>query len=304
MSNGTCDKSYLDEVEIPGIDKAFIIRNPSLENILFNRNLVGLDFTRACEAASISFLRHFEQEFQTILSDVAELMLLSKGMYYWLHNAFAAVFDENLQVNFIATQRINVEGGSADIIIPYSNLDVPVRNLIIGDTIASGATIKSALSLYQRHHSLQRLFVFSIAGTVVGGQAIADYCRSQGIELTLAYGLAAFGLGENGFDLSFLHPDTITRDQYRERARILFSGQPVSAAGWDFGSQAQALKKYRMLSWLEAERHGLQESRIFQSKEPPIDGRLVSKERFAFEQDSEAVLNAFEQNSDVVGRDA
>lgn len=122
-----------------------------------------------------------------------------------------------------------------------------------------------------------------MVGSVVGGQAIAAFCRARGIELTLAYGLAAFGLGENGFDLSFLHPDTITSDEYRRRASSIFGGRSVSAAGWDFGSQAQAVRKYQMLCWIEAEQHGLQESSAFQMKEPPVDYRLIRKERFAFQ---------------------
>lgn len=300
MPNHTCDQSSLDRVDIPGIDSVFILRNPDLERILFNRSLVGLDFTKACESTSVSFLRHFEPEIRSVMNDLAELILLSKGLYYWLHNAFAEVFLENLQTNFIATQRINVEGGSADIIIPYSNLDVPANNLIIGDTIASGATIKTALSLYQKHHALRKVFVFSMVGSVIGGQAIAAYCKSRGIELTLVYGLAAFGLGKNGFDLSFLHPETVTRDEYRERAARMFGGHPVSAAGWDFGSQAQAIRKYGMLCWLEAQQHGLQESEVFRTKEPPIDGRLIRKERFAYQQDIGPDMEDPEKDSALV----
>jgi hypothetical protein len=288
MPKTKCHQSYLDKVEIQGIDSAFILRNPALEAILFDRNLMGLKFTKACETASISFLQHFESELRIVKDDLAELMLLSKGLYYWFHNAFANVFQENLQVNFVATQRINVEGKSADIIIPYSNLDVPASALIIGDTVASGATIKAALDLYQRHHSLRQVFLFSIVGSVVGGQSIAAYCKAHDIELTLVYGLAAFGLGKNGFDLSFLHSETITRDEYRERAERMFGGRAVSAAGWDFGSQAQAIQKYRMLCWIEAKQHGLQDSDAFREKLFPSDGRLIRKERFAYLQDGEA----------------
>src|SRR5437764_1004982 len=117
-----CGHSHLDKIKIQGIDSAFIINNSALEQILFNRNLIGLGFTKACEAASAAFLSHFKPELLSVLDDVAELMLLSKGLYYWLHNAYASAFDRNLEINFVATQRINVEGNAADIIIPYSNL--------------------------------------------------------------------------------------------------------------------------------------------------------------------------------------
>src|ERR1041385_4328693 len=156
--------SSLERVSISGIENAFIVSNPHLESILFNRNLVGLEFTRACEAASIAFLRPLRPEFGSLSDDVAELLLLSKGMYYWLHNAFSTVFNRNLQLNFAATRRAEVFNDSARIEIPYLNFDCPSRNLIIGDTIASGATIECALSKYLQHSPLESVFVFTIAG--------------------------------------------------------------------------------------------------------------------------------------------
>src|SRR5687768_8389754 len=92
--------SIVKSANIPGIDQAFIVSNSQLESLLFNRNLIGLEFTRQCEAASASFLRHFRPEIEPLIEDgIAELMLLSKGLYYWMHNAFARVFEENLEIN-------------------------------------------------------------------------------------------------------------------------------------------------------------------------------------------------------------
>jgi hypothetical protein len=277
--------SSLEKVTGSGDLNAFIISNPHLEAILLNRNLIGLDFTKQCQSSTEAFLEHFRPEITPyIQTGVAELMLLSKGLYYWMHNAFAEVFGENLEINFAATTRAELCGGSVRIEVPYINFDSPAETLIIGDTIASGATICEALSRYLQHWRLKRVFLFTIAGSIVGGQAISNFCSSHGIDLTLAYGLAAFGLGSNGFDLSFLHPETITSDDYREQARRLFDGKPISAAGWDFGTQAQAVKKYRMLSWIEADKWGLLRSAVFSEKEPPGNSTLVEKEKSAYEE--------------------
>ena len=283
MPHYETSNSQLQKVEISGLPNAFVISNAHLESILLNRNLIGLEFTRQCELSSKAFLEHFRTEIALSRSDgLAELMLLSKGIYYWMHNAFAAVFDENLEINLVATNRVEVSSGSVRVEVPYFNFDSPASTLILGDTIASGTTVCEALSCYLKHWPLKRLFVFTIAGSIIGGQAISRFCESHNIQLTLAYGLAAFGLGTNGFDLSFLHPDTITSDKYRELSRELYEGKPISAAGWDFGTQAQAVKKYRMLSWLEAERWGLQNSDSFAEKEPPNNSRLIDKERAAY----------------------
>ena len=275
--------SYMRQIQIDGIDKAYIIENAVLEQILFNRNLIGLKFTQACENATKAFLLHLEPEISPIYNNIAELMILTKGMYYWMHNAYAMAFNRNLEINFTSTNRIEVSGESARIAVHSSNFDVPVQNLILGDTIASGATICAVLSEYLKFNELKKIFVFTMVGSKQGGQVIAQFCNSHNIDLTLVYGLAAFGLANNGFDLSFLHPDTITSVEYQERARKVFEGKPVSSAGWDFGTQAQAVRKYRMLCWIEAKYWGLEDSSVFQEKEPPLNRRLVEKERAAYE---------------------
>src|SRR6185312_5634047 len=225
-----CSQSQLNQISINGVNKAYIVSNAALERVLFDRNLLGIEFTRACQQASEAFLRHFEPEISLRMDGIAELLILSKGIYYWMHNAFDAVFSRNLETNLIATKRISVSGASARIEVPYCDFSTRASTLIIADTIASGATIIAALEHYLTFCNVKTLLLFSIAGSARGGKAINDFCFQKNIELVLAYGLAAFGLGENGFDLSFLHPDTIClNSEYLQRAYKMFDGKPVSA---------------------------------------------------------------------------
>jgi hypothetical protein len=279
----TIDGSRLEQVCIEGVSEAYIMCNDALERVLFNRNLVGLEFAAACQSASEAFLKHFAPDLEQGGNKIAEMVILSKGLYYWMHNAYAAVFGKNLEANYIATKRARVEGKSVTIEVPYCDFSVAADSLIVADTIASGATLRAAVDEYLKFHPLRRLLVFTIAGTWVGAQVIGQFCRDHGIALTVVFGLAAFGLASNGFDLSFLHPKTICPDpEYLSRAGRMFDGKPVSAVGWDFGSQAQALDKYRMLCWIEAEYWGLQSSNVFRVKQQPQDLRLVEKERGAY----------------------
>ncbi len=268
---------------IDGLTDAYIMSNPALERILFNRNLIGLEFSNACQEASEAFVAHFSGEIASFGDDVAELVILSKGIYYWLHNAFAARLGRNLEANFIVTKRSAVSGTSVSIDVPYCDFSAPAHNLVLADTIASGATMVAALRHYSDFQPLRRVLVFSMAGTAAGGRTLGVFCQERKIELTIVYGLAAFGLAANGFDLSFLHADTICPNQdYIRRAHDMYEGKPVSAVGWDFGSQAQAIRKYRMLCWIEAEYWGLQHSNLFRLKERVTDTRLVEKERSAY----------------------
>jgi len=259
-----------------------IIENSALEWLLFDRSLVGLEFTRLCEAASCCFLRHYEAELKNQGEALAELMILSKGQYYWFHNAFEKTHNENLQTNFIATNRVQVAGDNVQILVSYRNYDAPADQLLIGDTVASGGTICNALDDYLKKRSIDKLYLFSIAGTRIGAIRIAKFCKERGIELQCAFGLALFGLGENGFDLSFLHPDTLTSPKYINLANKIYEGKQISVAGWDFGSQSQSPQKYRNLSWMEAKKWRMEGSDLFKLAEMPESLQLIEKERDAF----------------------
>ncbi|NKZ02869.1 hypothetical protein [Actinomadura latina] len=268
--------------ELVGDDpRLYLVHNEALEDLLFDRNLMGAGFRAACLRSSRWFIAHLADEY--LSEETAELVILSKGLAYQLAEAVSAETGHNLPTNLIATSRTAVAHDTARIDVPYCCFEAPAETLLIGDTVASGETIITALRRFLDVHPLRRVFVISYAGTLVGATRIAEFCTSQGIEATFLYGLAAFGLGDNGFDLSFLHPDTITRARYAERAREQFAGRPVSAVGWDFGSQAMAPRKYRHLSWVESEIWDLTGEDCFKVAEAPGDWSELAHERAAYE---------------------
>ena len=250
--------------------------NAALEALLLDRNLVGLPFRQACRAASVFFLQHLADDLEP--ASVAELVILSKGLAYQISDAFAEVFRQNLPMNLIATRRSTVHAEDASIEVAYKRFDAGGDRLLIGDTVASGATICAALDEYSRSHKLRAVTVLSYAGSVVGAERITTYCQSRGIGVSLVYGLAAFGLASNGFDLSFLDPATVAEPQYIEHARGLFLGKAVSAVGWDFGSQSMAPLKYTQLAWLEAQRWGLDGNPAFDVARRPDDLQAIERE--------------------------
>lgn len=257
-----------------------IVCNEPLEELLFDRNTVGVEFKRRCRAASEAFVRHLADELA--VEDAAELMILSKGIAYQLSDAVESQLGLNLPLNMISTTRAAVDGKRIEIAVTYQRFDAGGESLIIGDTVASGATIVAALDAYRRVHDLRSVTILSYAGALVGAVGIAEYCRAARIRCQILFGLAAFGLGDNGFDLSFLHPDTLTRDEYRVRASDQFAGRAVSAVGWDFGTQYVAPEKYRYLCWAEATHWGLVGHPSLALAEQPPDISVLANERAAF----------------------
>lgn len=264
-----------------GDPRLYLVHNTALEALLFDRNLTGVAFRRACLRSTRHFIAHLADEYRS--AETSELMILGKGLTYQLAEAVAAETGHNLPTNMIATSRTAVANGSARVEVPYVCFEAPAPTLIIGDTVASGATIVTALRRFLEAHPLRRVYVLSYAGTLLGATRITKLCAEHGVEPTFLYGLAAFGLGANGFDLSFLHPDTITRDSYIKRARKQFSGKAVSAVGWDFGSQCMSPRKYQELCWVEAETWGLNASDCLAVATEPEDWTSLAHERAAYE---------------------
>ncbi len=276
--------SCAELIALGGGDSIYLVHNDALEKILFDRKMVGVLFRRVCLSASCLFIRHIVDEVES--DRVAELLILSKGLVYQLSEAFALESGRNLPTNVVATTRVGVEGDTAKIDVPYTRFDAGGDTLIIGDTVASGSTIVTALAEYRRDRALLSVYIISYAGSLVGARRILAYCRAHGIEVTILYGLAAFGLGGNGFDLSFLHPDTVARIEYVERARSLYCGRAVSAVGWDFGSQAMAPRKYRELSWIESRMMGLGDDVLGEIRRPSsLDSLWREKDAFSLQID-------------------
>jgi len=260
----------------------WIIENDPLEKLLLNRNLIGLDFTRTCQQCSEIFFGHLTPELNDCHDDLAELLILSKGIFYWLHNAYEKTFTKNLELNLIATKRMNVSASNIAISVPYCDISSKKRNLVIADTIATGSTICAALDHYLKYAELEHVFVLSFAGSIVGTRAIALFCEKKEIKVTFLYGLAAFGLADNGFDLSFLDPHTICNVRYTQKAKGLFGNKPVSAVGWDFGSQAQSVSKYKSLCWIEEQYWNVSQYNCFSEKMKPNSCSDVMREKDAF----------------------
>jgi hypothetical protein len=267
---------------IEGLDNVFICENEPLERLLFNRRLAGLDFVRACRESSVLFLKHLAPAIDPYKDDISELMVMTKGYYYWLHNAYELAFNRSLPINFVATNRVGVTEQGVSVRVHFANLDAATGTLIIGDTVASGETICAALEPYISQNSLHRLWVVSYAGTIVGAKRISAFCRARGIDVHFLFGLAAFGLAQNGFDISFLHNETISSQKYLEMAQNRYEGRPISVAGWDFGSQAQAPRKYQTLARVEANYWGMASSPLFPDPIGKIDVKLIEKETAAF----------------------
>ncbi len=246
----------IDLSERTGVKNLFVAQDHSLEQLLFDRTVVGSEFAKHCLDGSRFLIGCIDRAWLA-RPTTAELVLLSKGLAYQMSTAALLEVGVALPINLVATRRVDASSEDALIEIPYHRFDAGGSDLVIADTVASGASICRALDEYRLDHPVETITVLSFAGSLMGARRIERYCDAEGISACFVFALAAFGLADNGFDLSFLHADTIADPAYVERAAQQFGGQPVSAVGWDFGSQSMAPDKYARLSWVEAEIWGM-----------------------------------------------
>lgn len=241
---------------------AYILDTPALEAFLFDRTVVGVPLLNAAREATVHWLAALrDHKLLDSNEQVAGLTILTGGLYYGLQPAWQTVFGTLLPENFIGVKRHLDQRNQWSADYHYVSFEAPCETVLIGDTVASGASVTQGLRAFAdwaRPRGLRKVHFFSACGSRIGGQRIREACAALGVEATFTHGLAAFGMAEQGWqlpdtDLPWLHPDTVTQPHYHQRAEIAFQGKPVCAIG-DWGMRCKNPRAY-LSEWQEEAAH-------------------------------------------------
>ena len=223
----------------------YIIVNPSSQKIHFDPTITDFKLYKLATDCNEAFLRFAKKlgifkNFRT--KDVCELILVSGGFYYHLNQSFYNVFGYSLPAGFIGVRRLLKPRPRA--VVSYDNLEaIPENNItIIGDTIATGATLIDSVYYYlKRAPKVKKILIFTIAGGLPGAQRLAklekEIKRKYGTELYVFFSDGIFGLAKNQTDMHYFHPDSILPDESRqaaERGIGKFLGERLCVI-WDWG---------------------------------------------------------------------
>src|SRR5258707_13381566 len=212
-------------------DNTYILESSALEAFLFDRTVVGVPLLNAAREATTHWLGALRDH--GLLSagdDVAGLTILTGGLYYGLQPAWQTVFGSLLPEDFIGIKRHLDERNQWFADYHYVSFEAPCRTVLVGDTVASGASVSQGIRAFAdwgRAHGLEQVHFFSACGSRLGGRRIRQACADLGLKATFTHGLAAFGMAEHGWrlpdtDLPWLHPDTIARPHHLRRAAQAF----------------------------------------------------------------------------------
>ncbi|MFX0122595.1 MAG: phosphoribosyltransferase [Candidatus Hodarchaeota archaeon] len=211
-------------------ERCILIESKPAQQILTNHFLVSTPLVFLSRNAVKDCIRFFFviRNESYMLSQIVDVVPLSGSLTYDVYNAFYELFEQPLQRNFIGIRRYQKPSGIWDTEVSYTNFEgLPndAKVVLIGDTIATGATITQIIRLVQAQLQIPVIFVvISIAGSLVGARRLTKLEKTlqttfPGTEIWCIFTEAFFGLEANGTDMPIFHPDTISTEVLRKLAQ-------------------------------------------------------------------------------------
>ncbi|MCX8197632.1 MAG: hypothetical protein N3F07_00335 [Candidatus Micrarchaeota archaeon] len=257
------------------LERTYIICSQPARFVLYSPNIVGKRLQDAMEenAKIFSMLLSKRELSEARRETICELVFLSGGLYYALNQGFKENFGFALQQCFIGIQRQRVEGkkGQFRAIAGYENFEsLPDgANVVIGDTVATGATLVKGIQLLldaaeQAGKSIKSISVMSLAGSSEGARRLAKLAKShicpQHPSCAVSFYACEmlFHLMPDGTDLRFLMPDSIMPEESRREAVQRYGNylsKNMRCAVFDWGTRCKNPKAHleEFLGYVEDE---------------------------------------------------
>ena len=225
----------------------YIIANPDSQKIHFDPTITDFELYKLATRCNETFLRFAKKLglFRGMQAKkVNELILVSGGFYYHLNKAFYNVFGYSLPAGFIGVKR--KLGKNPRGVISYDNLEAISKNnvTLIGDTIATGATLIDSIRYYLKKRPIvKKIVIFTIAGALPGAQLLAklekEIKEKYKTDLYIFFSDGIFGLADDQTDMHYLHPGTIAPDAVLKNAKRKLGdvlGEKLCVI-WDWGQR-------------------------------------------------------------------
>jgi hypothetical protein len=246
----------IEDAKMP--DNTFVICSENASGILYRPHIAGKDLQDRMEKVAEGFMDAIGR---TVLagkraSQTTELIFLAGGLYYQLNHGFKTRYGKAIPQCFLGIKRQRIEGteGGFTAVATYENFEsLPDKaTVIIGDTIATGATLQKGIyhlldSFEERGYELENLVVCSLACSVNGAHIMKDVEKrvkrdypKANVYLFVAEEL--FHLMPDGTDLRFLYDDCVMPDETRKRIVDTYGeylGKEMKCAVFDWGTRCK-----------------------------------------------------------------
>ncbi|MEM4195530.1 MAG: hypothetical protein QXY05_04435 [Candidatus Anstonellales archaeon] len=238
-------------------EKTFILSSKYARDVLFKPYLAGKELQGRMDKVGETFVKAMGMAVKgSKLKNACELVLLSGGLFYGINHGFKKVYGEALPQCFIGIKRRKIEGTKGRFVADadYKNFESLPNNatIIIGDTIATAATLEKATSLLfnemkKAKLKLNRLIITSLACSYSGGKRIRKIEKEMkrsfpDSELFLFVCEEFFHLMPDGTDLRFFGKTALFPEETKKH--ILknygeFLGRKMKCAVFDWGTRCK-----------------------------------------------------------------
>lgn len=228
----------LTPIVLSDFPRAFILESDSIDRLLVNpgRKLVGLGRLNTAFEATTTWCRALRENgfIPENAHEACSMTVLAEGMGHNLPAALGTALAPKYQRgdNFMGVSRFALPKKAEDAYTPfdarvkYLRIESPAPVWVMLDTVATGATLVRGLeAAFANAPKPQHILLGTPAGSVVGMRKIAEVCAAQGVELTLFFFGAMFGLWEDGTALPWCHPDTILAGTPRSETNRALTAQ-------------------------------------------------------------------------------
>ncbi|MBD3210228.1 hypothetical protein GF318_02500 [Candidatus Micrarchaeota archaeon] len=251
----------MEESGLPS--NTYLLSSDASRSILYNPHVAGVELQTRMEKVSPLFIDAATEKALkgTRIDNMVEFVLLAGGLYYFMARGFRERHGLALPQCFLGIKRQRVEGteGKFKAVSTYENFESLPRNasVIIGDTIATGATMVRALGELERASSeirgkIDKLVICSLACSSDGAKllkSLEDRMKRANPDFRM-YLFAAeqlFHLMPDGTDMRFLGEKSMVPEQSREHTLERYGpalGKKMKCAVFDWGTRCKNPKKH------------------------------------------------------------
>lgn len=240
----------------------YIVCSRPTRSVLYNPHIAGKKLQDRMEKVSRIFVDVMSRMIGADeKSDLVEFVLLSGGLYYRIADTFRKWQGYALPQCFLGIKRQRIEGteGAFTAVSTYENFEALPKNatVLIGDTIATGATMIRALHDLERAAResggrINKIIVCSLACSTEGARKLKEMegdfkKKNKNFELHLIVAEQLFHLMPDGTDLRFLWPDSVMPEETRAYTLKEYGetlGREMKCAVFDWGTRCKNPRKH------------------------------------------------------------
>ena len=152
------------------LNQYYIVSEPATRKLMNSPEVVSFDVYKAMVPATTCALKHINET--GAISKANILSILRGALNYPLEESLYNVGIEVHDISFLSSERVFDENGVPNgLVIKYNKMAmIPDSTLLIGDIIASGATLMQCMRYVTEHYrnndaALKNIIIFTIGGT-------------------------------------------------------------------------------------------------------------------------------------------